>query len=136
MIVDLFPRAKKRVAKIGTYAKGFNPNDDRLIPRFMGNKDKCQRYINEIDQNMLLLKSLREKYQDSVDGNIETELLNKMNDKNEENSQKLKEINKLLTSMKDEAKKYKYKAELKFEPEGRIMIGLSNAIQTKMYKVL
>jgi syntaxin 1B/2/3 len=38
--------------------------------------------------------------------------------------------------MKSEAKKFKYDKELKGEPEGRIMIGLSNAIQTRVYKIL
>lgn len=128
MIVDLFPRAKERIAKIGTYAKGYNPNDDRLVPRFMNDKDKCQRFLGEIEQNMLLLKNLREKYQDAMDNNIESELLNKMNDKTEDNSTKLKEINVILTRMKEEASKYKHNPQLKNEPEGRIMIGLSNAI--------
>ena len=137
MIVDLFDKALEMNPDMGRKAKEYrHSKQDNLIPAFMNKKEKTMRYLGDIERNVAILKEMRLKYNEAMDSNIESELLNKMNSINEKNSQLFREITKMMGEMKEEAKKFKNSAALKNEPEGRIMNGLNNAIQTKMYKVL
>lgn len=137
MIVDMFDKALTIAPDLGRKAREYlQSNQENLIPAFMNKKDKTMRYLDEIERNVMLLKELRIKYQEAMDSNIESEILNKMNSLNEKNSQLFREITKMMADMKEEAKKFKNSAALKNEPEGRIMHGLNNAISTKMYKTL
>ena len=137
MLVDLFDKALQINADLGRKAKEYHQSkQENLIPAFMNKKEKCIRYLDDIERNVAVLKEMRLKYNEAMDSNIESELLNKMNTYNEKNSQLFKEITKMMADMKEEAKKFKNSAALKNEPEGRIMNGLNNAIQTKMYKTL
>lgn len=137
MLVDLFDKALTMNADLGRKAKEYHQSkQENLIPSFMNKKEKCIRYLDDIERNVATLKEMRLKYNEAMDSNIESELLNKMNTYNEKNSQLFKEISKMMGDMKEEAKKFKNSAALKNEPEGRIMNGLNNAIQTKMYKTL
>ena len=102
----------------------------------MDQKDKCMRYLADIEKNIQVLKELRIKYQEAMDSNIENEYLGKINTYNEKNSHHFRNITTILGEMKEQAKIFKNSAALKNEPEGRIMNGLNNAVQTKMYQVL
>lgn len=137
MLVDLFDKALQKNDNLGRKARDYRPsNQESLIPGFMAKKDKTMKYLLEIDGNVVLMKELKARYADAMDSNIEGEILNKINGYNDKNSLLFKEITKMMTEMKEEAKKFKNNAALKNEPEGRIMNGLNNAIQTKMYKTL
>lgn len=141
MLVDLFDKAKALDGDIGRRAREYQPDkktseSEKIINKYMDQKDKCMRYLGDIEKNILLLKELRSRYQEAMDSNIEGEMLSKMNTYNEKNSHSLREITNILNQMKDQAKVFKNSAALKNEPEGRIMNGLNNAVQTKMYQVL
>lgn len=141
MLVDLFDKAKALDGDIGRRAREYQPDkktseSEKVINKYMEQKDKCMRYLGDIEKNIAILKELRTKYQEAMDSNIENELLTKMNTYNEKNSHSLREITNILNQMKDQAKIFKNSAALKNEPEGRIMNGLNNAVQTKMYQVL
>jgi syntaxin 1B/2/3 len=141
MIVDMFEKAKALDSDIGRRAREYQPDkrqdkNEKVVAEFMVKKDKTLRYLNDIEQNIQVLKELRKQYQEAMDSNIESGLLGKMNTYNEKNAHMLREITKILQEMKDQAKIFKNSAALKNEPEGRIMNGLNNAIQTKMYQVL
>ena len=137
MLVDLFTVAHSKCDSLGAKAKEYHQSKtENLIPVFMGKKEKVARYLDEIERNIITLKELKIKYKDSMDSNIEVEILNKINTLNEKNAQLFREITRMMGEMKEEAKKFKNSALLKNEPEGRIMNGLNNAIQTKMYKIL
>lgn len=73
---------------------------------------------------------------DAADEMTEKVFLERMNKLNDNNSQLLKDSNKVMGSMKNEANKWKRNEDLKDEPEARIMQGVVNALQTEIYKTL
>src|SRR5574343_1584010 len=118
MLVDLFDKALQMNADLGRKAKEYHQSkQENLIPAFMNKKEKCIRYLDDIERNVAVLREMRLKYNEAMDSNIESELLNKMNSYNEKNSQLFKEITKMMADMKEEAKKFKNSAALKNEPE-------------------
>lgn len=137
MLIDLFDKAREQEPNLGKKANEYHAGRDaNLIPAFMGLKDKTNRYLADIERNVSVLKELKAKYTEAMDSNIESELLNKMNGINETNSHLFREITGMMGKMKDHSRKYREAPSLRNEPEGRMMKGLSNAIQTKMYKTL
>ena len=139
MLVDLFPRLHKMNDNLGRKAKGYRAKDatfSKEINQFMNKKDKCQKLLSQMSDNLILLQDLKESYQNAMDSSLETEILNKMNDKNDQNSSILKECNGLLTKMKKTAREYRFDKVKKNSPEARMTVGISNAIQTNVYKIL
>lgn len=141
MLVDLYDKAKALNAEIGRRGREYQPDkkqseNEKVINKYMEQKDKCMRYLAEIERDIITLKALRVKYQEAMDSNIEAETLSSMNSYNEKNSHRLREVTAILNQMKEQAKIFKNSVALKNEPEGRIMNGLNNAVQTKMYQVL
>ena len=113
MLVDCFDKAIQKNPDLGRRGRSYDPKKQRLIPRFMENKSIVQENLNSIEKNIIILKDLQKRYKDETDGNLEEELLTKINNLNETNSANLKEATRILSKMKTESKKYKFDPELK-----------------------
>ena len=134
---DYFEKAMSIDSNLGRKGREINVSKgDNFMPDFMKKKDQVTRYLTDIDKNVVILKEYKQNYSDAMDSNIESEILHKINGLNEKNSLYFREITKLMTEMKTEARRYKTNPILKNEPEGRITNGIANALQTKMHKVL
>lgn len=141
MLIDLFDKAKALDADIGRRAREYQPDkkqseNEKIINKYMEQKDKCIRYLGDIEKNVQILKELRSKYEQAADSNLESELLASINKYNEKNTHYFRDVTNIHNEMKEQAKVFKNSAALKNEPEGRIMNGLNNAVETKTYQVL
>ena len=141
MIVDWFQRAKKLNSDVGREASTFNDRDSmKFLATFIGKKGKIMDMLSSMNNNFNSLLLLSEKYTNATGSTEESKILEDINEINNVNSRNLRICNKLLAEMKNDAKLGKYDAQGRliedFTPETRVKIGINNALQTRIYKVL
>lgn len=144
MIIDLWKQAKKVPSfspkinnNLGREAKSFNDKDSMgFLAVFMGKKIKIMNFLDQMQINFSSLRNYQESYENCTGSDEESTILSSINEINDENSTLLKTSNKLLSGMKAEAKRNKYDPYKKDEPDTRVMVGITNALQTRIYKIL
>jgi len=137
MIIEWWNTAKLKNKALGREAKTFNDrNSLKFLGTFMGRKDKIGEEFKTMEDRFAALREIMAKYVESADSKMENQFVSNINDNNDKISGSLKKCNKLLAEMKTQMKEKKYNKATKDDPDTRVMVGVTNAIQTKIYKYL
>lgn len=136
MLIDIWPNLKKDIENLGERGHVPIPEGSEIEPEFMEKKEMTQKALNSVKSSVYVLREIKQQYKEATDEGTERIQLERMNKLNDQNSAQLRNANVYMNPMKERAKKWRHDELLKDEPEARMMDGIVNALQTKIFETL